>query len=618
MNKEKRQMIDNLIMKYGSSAKDIILQGLNIEKKGTNSYRCPNIHSHKNGDNNPSMGWVEDKFYFNCMGCGHTINIYTYFTRYLNYTFNDVMMEEGIEGLLETRQKFKNNVDSEKGKLKQNQIEYLAKRGLKPETIKFFKLADMSGAIGMPYYKNGQLIGVKKRMLEGKIKNLNVTGSKPFLYNCDNVDITEPLIITEGEIDAMIVWQSGFSNVVSVGCGANAVKSLLEQSRDFLNKFPSLVLFTDNDEYGYNMDKVFLEEFSGRVATVDKRLYEGLKDANDIYLKYGELQIKKIIQSGTVSFDGEWDLDNDPYTGLDAGDTKFIATGLETIDYAINTIQSKAVTLITGRSNSGKSTFVNQILVSAIDNGFKAYLVAGEGEKTKIANKFYTSIIGYNEDYYDVKRFGVRDVKEPKQDVLRAIQEWHKNKFKMFVKSLSEYKNEEQLFQMLEYKIRSERYDIIILDNLMSLLTVNRAEDKNESQAKFIEKCHHLAKSTNCAIVVVLHPNKTYRKGEQMDFEQISGTSDIPNKADVILNVIRVDKENSENGETAKIQVAKNRDFPELPTVPCFFNIATSFYQEIDAETNKAKGKIFKGWRKYYKENPKVKPMQEIITEIPF
>ena len=103
-----------------------------------------------------------------------------------------------------------------------------------------------------------------------------------------------------------------------------------------------------------------------------------------------------------------------------------------------------------------------------------------------------------------------------------------------------------------------------------------------------------------------------------MDFEQISGTSDIPNKADVILNVIRVDKENSENGETAKIQVAKNRDFPELPTVPCLFNIATSFYQEIDAETNKAKGKIFKGWRKYYKENPKVKPMQEIITEIPF
>ena len=578
MNKDAKQMIEELCDKYGDSAEQIIAQGLNLEKKGT-GYKCPNVHSHKNGDNNPSMGWVKGKNYFNCLGCGETINIYSYFKNYLNYTFSEIMHEEGIEGLLEKRKAFQSNVKKETEKLTDEQIEYLANRVLYGETIKFFKLANTGGAIGIPYFKNGQLIAVKKRFTSGKMKNSNVTGSKPFLFNCDNTELDKPVVITEGEIDAMTVWQSGYKNVMSVGCGANAVKTLFEQSSDFLNKFESIILFTDNDEYGNNMDKAFLEEFQGKVATVDKSLYIGLKDANDIFSKHGAKQILKIIESGKVTFDGEWDIDSNPYEGLDPKDTKFIRTGIDTIDYAINTIQSRTVTLITGRSNAGKTTFVTQIMSNAVEQKFKVYLVAGEGEKNKIVNKFYTSLIGYDKQYYDEKMFGLRMVKEPKPQVLKAIQEWHRGKLKLYVKSLSKYKTEDELFKMLEYQIRIEKYDLVVLDNLMSLLTVSRNQDKNEAQGQFIEKCHHLAKSTNCAVVVVLHPNKTYQKGQELEFEQISGTSDIPNKADAILSVIRLSE--PEDGATSKIQVNKNRDWSELPVVKCVFDPNTCTYAEI-------------------------------------
>ena len=227
---------------------------------------------------------------------------------------------------------------------------------------------------------------------------------------------------------------------MSVGCGANAVKTLFEQSKEFLNKFESIILFTDNDEYGNNMDKAFLEEFQGKVATVDKSLYLNCKDANEIIIKHDAKQILKIIESGKVTFDGEWDIDSQPYERLDPKDTKFIRTGIDSIDYAINTIQSRTVTLITGRSNAGKSTYVNQVMVNAIDTGFKTYLVAGEGEKNKLINKFYTSLIDYDKSCYDETVFGMRTIKEPKKEVLKAIQQWHKGKLRLYIKSLSKYR----------------------------------------------------------------------------------------------------------------------------------------------------------------------------------
>jgi len=137
---------------------------------------------------------------------------------------------------------------------------------------------------------------------------------------------------------------------------------------------------------------------------------------------------------------------------------------------------------------------------------------------------------------------------------------------------------------------------MVLLDNLMSLLTVESATEKNESQAKFIDRCHALGVAYNTAIVIVLHPNKTYRKGQSMDFEQISGNSDIPNKADVILNVIRLDERHEDyTSETnAKIEVLKNRDFADLPSVDCFYNLDTNAY----SETGK-KLKVVATWQQY-------------------
>ncbi|MHA1304072.1 MAG: DnaB-like helicase N-terminal domain-containing protein, partial [Candidatus Heimdallarchaeaceae archaeon] len=72
------------------------------------------------------------------------------------------------------------------------------------------------------------------------------------------------------------------------------------------------------------------------------------------------------------------DLDEEPYKGLEGNTKKYIPTGIKTIDYALNDLQGGLVTLLTGRSNGGKTTLCTQIVANAIQKRFKVFLVNGE------------------------------------------------------------------------------------------------------------------------------------------------------------------------------------------------------------------------------------------------
>jgi len=89
-------------------------------------------------------------------------------------------------------------------------------------------------------------------------------------------------------------------------------------------------------------------------------------------------------------------------------------------------------------------------------------------------------------------------------------------------------------------------------------------------------------------VIIVLHPNKTFRKGETLDFEQISGSSDISNKADNILAVIReYDEETKLAGIDGYAQVLKNRMFSDLIKVPLHFDKETGLLLELDMATGR-------------------------------
>jgi twinkle protein len=577
--------------KFGQAAEEIIATGLNMENKGK-KYRCPNSYAHRHGDRNPSMSWDNKALQFHCFGCGMNIDIYGYFREHLNYTHAEVAKE--LQDKIDYKQtSMQKNRDIFQSELKhitpitEECIEYIKLRGITEETINKFNLKSYNGLIAFPYYRYETLVGYKTRKPvknPGTPKMLSVAGSKPYLFNAQNIEFTDELIICEGEFDCMVISQCGYDNVVSVGAGANSMTALLEQAVEVFEKFQSLIIVSDNDEAGQNMDRIFLERYKDKVKLIDKNLYAN-KDINEEYVLSGKDKVIELIESARFKIEGRRDLDKKPYKGLKVRTGNYIPTGINTIDSAINDLAPGAVTLLTGRSNGGKTSFTRQIIANAIEKGNRVFVVSGEGDQELFINELYQCVIGRNKDYYNLVKINKRYHKEPKPEVMQAIQQWHKDKLVIFSKGESKLKTMDELFNVIDYEIKINRHNLIVIDNLMSVLSV-QASEKYEAQADFMQRCVNLAQAYRCHIILVLHPNKTYQKGKDMDLEQISGTMDLGNKSDNVIAVIReYDESKIAEGINGRISVIKNRYYPDLPTVEVHFEKETGLLLEIDEET---------------------------------
>ena len=614
--------IQEIKEKFGQEAEDIISNGLGMVKVGK-KYRCPNSYAHKNMDRDPSMSWDPNALQFYCFGCDHKIDLYGYYREHLNYTHQEIVRDLlGATDYKETP--IKENRDKFAAEIKKvteinkECIDYIKLRGINEDTIKKFNLGTYKGSIAFPYYKYETPIGYKTRKPlkdPGKPKMMSIAGSKPYLYNRQNIskDSTAELIICEGEFDAMVIDQAGFNNVVSVGAGANSLPTMLEQSKNFLSKFDSLIIVSDNDAAGTNMDKKFIEEFGNKAKLIDKKLYDR-NDINEEYVVNGKEKVIELIESARFRIEGRWDLDKKPYESVKPASGRYVPTGLPSVDYALNDLVPGFTTLITGRSNEGKSTFVRQVIANAIDKNNKVYLMNGEENRYNVVNKIYQCVVGNAKENYDLIKINKRYKKEPKKHILAKLQKWHKEKLVIFNKGDSKLKTIKELTDMLEMEIKLNSFNLIVIDNLMSILSVQAAE-KYEQQADFMQRLHDLADSYNTHIILVLHPNKTYKKGDEMDMEQISGSSDLYNKADNIISVSKEhDEEKKEQGISGSVSILKNRDFPNIISVETYYDEETELLLEIEKDTGNVMAYTF-GW-----DNKQVmKGFQEVITnDCPF
>ena len=154
---------------------------------------------------------------------------------------------------------------------------------------------------------------------------------------------------------------------------------------------------------------------------------------------------------------------------------------------------------------------------------------------------------------------------------------------------------------MLAKEEDANKHNLIVIDNLMSVVSA-QASEKNEVQADFMQRCLHLVKAYRCHCILVLHPNKTYQKGQDLELEQISGTMDLGNKADNVISVIReYDESKIAQGINGSISVIKNRYFPEIVTTETHYEKETGLLLEIDEKTTELKGYSF-GWQKHLKD----------------
>lgn len=286
-----------------------------------------------------------------------------------------------------------------------------------------------------------------------------------------------------------------------------------------------------------------------------------------------------------------WDPDSKPYEpkGSNKG---YVPTGFDTVDKALNDLGPKLVTLITGRSFEGKSTFTRQIIANAINTGNKVFWVIGESHTQGEMERLYEIVIGRDEQMFMLHSDNKRVKKIPKPEVRKALARWHEKKLRILHKAEAKLKTTDELFQVIEKYTLSWSPQLIVIDNLMSVLS-SSAVEKLEKQGEFMQKCCDIARLHNLHIILVVHPNKGYQKGKKMDFEFISGSSDLANKADNVL-VVRKNHEKTGSGEAdGWIDIEKNRIWGTLTSVTTYFDQENRSLVEIDMKSKTIKPQRF-------------------------
>jgi len=271
-------------------------------------------------------------------------------------------------------------------KLQAQHYDFLKTRGISERTAdemklfpaeKYFqRLEKKTDAIGFPYFRNGQFVSAKYRSIESKDFTQDAGGAQDF-FGIDKIDLSLPVIIVEGEIDALTLLECGLKNVLSVPSGAPMKVSdgkvdasedkkfaFVWNAVDILNKVPYVTIATDTDTAG----QALAEELARRIGKDKCRIaHFDYKDLNEAFLDKGKDVVLEIIEkaepypvAGLSSASKFADRLNDLWG---KGTGKGLSTGYSNVD-EIYTVAQGQLTIVTGYPSCGKSNFVDQLMIN--------------------------------------------------------------------------------------------------------------------------------------------------------------------------------------------------------------------------------------------------------------
>lgn len=242
-------------------------------------------------------------------------------------------------------------------------LNYFTQRKISKETLEDFGIgANSAGDIVFPFYKDGTLVYVKYRKprkpMPKERKEWQFPNTMPILFGMDMCSFSKALHITEGQLDAMSLYESGIPNVVSVPCGCDNLE-WVDNCWDWLEKFHKIVLFGDADDPGLKMVETLAkrlgEERVSVVRTHPKRPNgDGVcKDANEILYFYGPEAIQRAVDEAEP-YPVKGIIDLSDVTPVDPTLVERIKTMIPLLDESIGGLAEGGITILTGKAGNGK------------------------------------------------------------------------------------------------------------------------------------------------------------------------------------------------------------------------------------------------------------------------
>ena len=408
------------------------------------------------------------------------------------------------------------------------------KRNKLGHAVKWFaKSKSEMPCVSIPYYKDGELTGVKYRT---NPKDWTAeTGTEPVIYGYDDIK-GDVLIWVEGEFDKLAVEVSGYENCVSVPNGAKS-GGCIDNVYEKLKKIRSHIIAVDNDQAGNLLKNDLIRRLNPAKCKIAK-FPEGCKDANDVLKQYSPEILKRCISdavqvpiNGIIKPSALIDKLIDKYN---RDDDEGVSTGWSNLDKLYRVKQGQW-TVVTGIPNHGKSEFLDAMMINIIKNHrwkfgiFSPENYPVEDHLSKMLRKVTNKPFGkkYN---------GAMTIAEVKEGALSF------NDYLSFVATDEDNYSMDSLLKITEDLVLSEGIKGMIIDP-WNTIEHNRPSNISETEyiSSSLSKVTHLVRKYGIHIWIVAHPTKMQKMNNgkyQIPLPyDISGSAHWANKADNAITV---------------------------------------------------------------------------------
>jgi len=418
---------------------------------------------------------------------------------------------------------------------------------------------------------------IKVRALEQKSwQRLDPPGGGWGLFGWHTVpEDAKEIVLTEGEYDAMAVYQATGRPAVSL---PNGCRSLPVEVLPMLERFETIYLWMDSDVPGREGAEQFAKKIGvNRCLLVQPEPTVGgvppPKDANEALLRGMDLD-EMIMKASVLPHERILTfrelrgqvlhemLNPNEYAGVPV-------PSLPRFTEIIKGFRRGELTVLTGPTGSGKTTFLGQLSLDFAENGINTLWGSFEIKNTRLMHKLL----------HQFSRGPLPNDQINKAQVLEVLADRFENLPLYFMK-FHGGSDIDDVLDAMEYAAYVHDVEHIILDNMQFMISRNSPKygnsfDKFDIQDMAVEKFRKFATNKNVHVTLVVHPRKE-EEGMKLGISSVYGSAKATQEADNVL-ILQKDPTN-ENRKF--VEVKKNRYDGTLGHCPLYYQIDSKRYSE--------------------------------------
>ena len=552
--------------------------GIILRKRaGTEKTQCPKCSDSRRNKKDPCLSVNITEGAYNCHHCGWHGNVRSFERKEAKkYQKPPQSMLSGIQ-------------------LSEKIVEYSSKRGISKRTLDKFLIhgreewmpatQKKERCIVFPYIRNGEIVNAKYR--DGAKNFRLIKDAELVFFGMQTLNGKNCAIITEGEWDALAVYESGFSNdyppmpdkngeviehelgrwgILSVPNGASKGSQkldYLDNCSEWISEIEEFVIATDGDEAGSNLREELIRRLGVEkcrfVAYPDDKVIDSgngikrpCKDLNEVLLAFGKEKVQEVIlNSNSIPIDGIYYLEDVFPSMLDSfkkGVELSPTTRFGEMDDFFRWKKGD-VNLVVGYGNHGKTFFWLQLMLTkSIYDGWKWAVFSPENFP---ANDFYDDLV----EMYAGKWLG--DMTEDEYVIACHFINEH-----IYYVYPDDEHDLESIHKKFRYLILKKGVDGVLIDPFNQLDKTQKPYERDDQYLSLVLKdVKRFALLNGVSYSIITHPkNPSYKDDKSLpvvDMYDIAGGAMWGNKCDNIVSYYRPNFHINKNDPHVTIYIQK-------------------------------------------------------------